>query len=165
MRGLDTLLPNIRAIGLLIGEPERAERYARTLAQRMARIAHTLPEGQRPKALYLSVYADRLYGGAGRTSYHDVIEHAGLVDVAAEAGFEGWPELSPEQVLSLDPEVLLTKRGMAAVVCRHAGLSALRPCTGQGRVVELDGPLLDDPGPIMLDAAEALFDAYWGPEE
>jgi len=161
MRGLSTLIPNIQAIGQLIGAPERANRYAATLLRRMRQLKRSAPAGPKPKAVYLAIYADHLYGGANRTSYHDVIEHAGLRDAAAEAGLEGWPELTSERILSLDPDVLVTKHGMGAVLCRHAGLSALRVCRGQGRLVELDGVLLDDPGPTMLDASEALHDAYF----
>ncbi len=160
MRGLATLIPNIQAIGILIGAPERANAYAATLQRRMHAITQGEAQRKRPGALYLAVYADHLYGGAARTSYHDVLEQAGFVDVAAHAGLDGWPELTSERVLALDPDVLLTKNGMGAVLCRHAGLTQLRPCTGEGRVIELDGVMLDDPGPIMLDAAEALHDAY-----
>ncbi len=161
MRGLSTLIPNIQAIGLLIGEPERANAYAATLLRRMRGVTAQLPAGPRPTAMYLAVYADHLYGGAARTSYHDVIEYAGLTDVAARAGLDGWPELNSERVLALNPEVLITKPGMGAVLCRHSGFETLRPCRGGGRLIELNGVLLDDPGPIMLDATEALYDTYW----
>ncbi len=161
MRGLDTLLLNIQAIGILIGAPERATAYAASLSRHMQAVNRQPPEHPRPRALYLSVYADHLYGGAGRTSYHDVLEHAGLSDVAAGAGLDGWPELTAERVLALNPEVLVTKQGMGAVLCRHPGLTSLRPCANGGALVELDGTLLDDPGPTMLEATEALYDAYW----
>lgn len=164
MRGLQTLLAQIRTIGLLIGEEARAEQYAQSLARRMARVAQDRAGAPRPRALYLTVFGDRLYGGAAESSYHDVMVHAGLRDVAAEAGLEGWPELDSERVLALDPEVLVTRRGMGAVLCRHAGLSQLRPCRGEGRLVELEGALLDDPGPTMLEATEALYDALWREE-
>lgn len=162
MRGLDTLLTNIRAIGFLIGAPARGEAYARTLETRMRRVAALKRREKAPRALYVSTYADKLFGGTARTSYHDVIVHAGLRDVATEAGYEGWPELTAERLLALDPEVVVTKVGMGAVLCRHAGLSALRPCRGQGRIIELADTLIDDPGPGMLEATEALHDAYWG---
>jgi len=161
MRGVDTLLPNIRAIGWLIGAPERAEAYAQALAERLARIA---PDARtpRPRAIYVSMYGDKLFGGADRTSYHDVIRFAGLADAAAEAGLSGWPELSAERLLVLDPDIILTKPGMGQVMCRHGGLSALRACRGEARIVELDGALLDDPGPPILDAAETLYRALHG---
>jgi iron complex transport system substrate-binding protein len=161
MRGVETLLPNIRAIGILIGAPERAARYAAQLQARLHNVAREQAGLPRPRALYLSRYGDKLFGAAADTSYHDVLGYAGLRDAAALAGLRGWPELSGEQVLGLDPDVLITRVGMAPLICRHPGLDMLRTCRGEGRVIELDGALLDDPGPALLEAAEALHEMYW----
>jgi iron complex transport system substrate-binding protein len=155
MRGVDTMLANVRTIGWLVGAPERGEAYAQALAGRLSRLA-PVGDAARPTGLYVSVYGDKIFGGAARTSFHDVLTYAGLSDVAAARGLDGWPELSAESVLALDPEVLLTKPGMGAVLCRHSGLSQLRICRGEGRIIELPGPLLDDPGPAILEASEAL---------
>jgi iron complex transport system substrate-binding protein len=163
MRGVETLVRSIHAIGLLIGAPERAAAYAESFSRRMRAVAR---DGQLPKAtraLYLSLYGNRLFGGGKDTSYHDVIAFAGLRDVGAEAGLTGWPELTGEAVLAIDPDVVITRTGMAPLVCRHPGLSELRPCRGEGRLIELEGALLDDPGPGMLDATEALRSAALSP--
>jgi len=85
-----------------------------------------------------------------------VLEHAGLRDGAAEAGFDGWPELTPEQVLAINPQYLVTRPGMGSVLCGRDALSALRACRRPHGVLEVDGMLLDDPGPTILEAAEAL---------
>jgi iron complex transport system substrate-binding protein len=162
MRGLETLPANIENIALLIGAPERGGEYASRLARRIKAVGRVRGRRPRPRAIYLSSYGDRLYGGARHTSYHDVIERAGLRDIAGEAGLSDWPELSAEQVLALAPDIIVTKVGMGATLCRHAGLSALSACTGQGRIIELSGPLLDDPGPGMLEATEALARAVFG---
>lgn len=161
MRGVETLLPNIRSIGVLIGAPERAARYAAQLQERLQNVARAQAGLARPRALYLSRYGDKLFGAAAETSYHDVLSYAGLRDAAGLAGLRGWPELSSEQVLGLDPDVLVTRVGMAPLLCRHPGLDQLRTCRGEGRVLELDGALLDDPGPALLEAAEALHEMYW----
>ncbi len=155
MRGLTSLVHGIRAIGWLIGAPERAERYARTLQERLTQLA---PGAKGPRTLYLARYADKLFASGAHTSYHDVIEYAGLRDAASQ--LEGWPELTAEGVLALDPDILLTRTGMGAALCRHPGLELIRPCQPGGRILELDGALLDDPSPTMLDAAEALKGAY-----
>jgi iron complex transport system substrate-binding protein len=111
--------------------------------------------------MYISIYGDRMYGGAGRTSYHEVLTHAGLRDVAAESGLDGWPELNNERILGLDPEVIVTQKNMGAVICRHAGLGGIKPCRGAGKIVELPWQLLEDPGPSILDTTELLYDALW----
>jgi len=156
LQGLRTLSRQIEQIGLLLGASERARRYAEALTRRMQAVTGAGQKLPRRRALYVGVYGARLFGGAAATSYHDVIESAGLRDAAAEAGLSGWPELTSERVLAMDPDLVITRTGMAAIVCRHPGLERIAPCTGEGRTIELDGQLLDDPGPGMLEAAEAL---------
>ncbi len=41
-------------------------------------------------------------------------------------------------------------------------MDGVGPCRGRGRIVELDGELLDEPGLAMLEAAEGLFEAVYG---
>jgi iron complex transport system substrate-binding protein len=156
-----SLLPNIRSIGELIGAPVRAARYAQQLQERLRKVALEEAGRPHPRALYLSIYGDKLFASGADTSYHDVLGYAGLRDAAALAGLRGWPELSAERVLTLDPDVLITRTGMAPLLCRHPGLDQLRVCRGGGRRIELEGALLDDPGPALLEAAEALHAAYW----
>jgi iron complex transport system substrate-binding protein len=156
LHGLATLTRQIQQLGLLIEAPERAERYADSLVRRLKAVTGAGQKLKQRRALYLGVYGARLFGAATHTSYHDVLESAGLRDAAGEAGLSGWPELTAERVLAIDPDLVITRTGMAAIVCRHPGLERIAPCTGEGRIIELDGTLLDDPGPGMLEAAEAL---------
>jgi iron complex transport system substrate-binding protein len=155
MHGLSTLLPSIRVIGKLVGAEQRADELAQHFVQRLDAIARDVPTASRPRALYLAAYGKQLFGGAAGTSYHDVLTYAGLLDVAAPA-YSGWPALDAEQVLSMDPEVVVTRKGMTQLLCNAPGLSRLRPCRGEGRFAELDPDLADDPGLPMLELAESL---------
>ena len=56
----------------------------------------------------------------------------------------------------MDPDLLVTKRGMSRELCRFPGFELVRACQGRGRIVELDADLVDDPGLPMLEAAESL---------
>jgi iron complex transport system substrate-binding protein len=159
MRGVVTFLANARTVATLLGHPERGERFATNFLRRFNQVAADLDPAKRRRALYLGSYGNRIYGGAAGSSYHDVLEHAGLIDAAK--GYEGWPQYSPEQVLSLDPEVIVTKPGMTSVICRTAGLERLAACARNG-FVEIDSDVLDDPGLLMLDAAEAVYDRVYG---
>jgi iron complex transport system substrate-binding protein len=162
MQGVSSLLESIEVIGTLLGRPERAAALARTFAERMRAVAADVPAARRPRGLYLSAYGKQLYGGALGTSYHDVLEAAGVIDVAAER-YRGWPTFDAEQVLALDPDVLVTKQNMAGPLCAFPGLGQLRACRGRARVVELDAELTDDPGLPMLEVAEQLRTAVHGP--
>jgi iron complex transport system substrate-binding protein len=160
MRGLSTLIPEIRELAEVLGHPERGEWFATGLVQRMSAIAADVPASDKPRAIHLSVYGDSLFGGALGTSYHDVLVAAGLVDAAS--AYRGWPQYTAEQVLMMDPDVIVTNMGMRERLCAHAGLAGLRACKGPRGVVEVDADLLGDPGPAMVDAARWVRNAVHG---
>lgn len=161
MRGTATLYPAMRRLGALLGHPERgallADRYRRSLAG----IADSIPASKRRQALYVSIYGDKLYGGTRGTTYHDILTAAGLIDIAA-AHYRDWPEYSSEQLVEMDPALLVTRTGMGAIICRQPGLETLRACRVPGSIVEIDPYILEDPGLGILESAEAVHAAVYG---
>jgi iron complex transport system substrate-binding protein len=111
--------------------------------------------------MYIGAAGDAMWGGAADTSYHDVLLAAGLRDAASEAGLTGWPALGVEQILTLDPMIVVGEPGTRDTLCHHAGLAGLHACT-DGRVIELPARVLSDPGPTMVDAVAALEAAWHG---
>lgn len=161
MRGLRDLIPNIHQVATLLGAPERGAHLAQTFQRRMARIDADVT-GPRPGAMYLSVYGDRIFGGTVGSSFHDVITSAGLTDAAA-AHHTGWPRYGVEDLLAIDPELVITRIGMGQALCRQPGLEALRVCAGdRAGIIELPEELLTSPGLLMLDAAELLHERVHG---
>lgn len=160
MRGADMLVRDIHVVAALLGHPERGDRLATGWRRRFAAVAGSLGGRARRRALYLSTYGGKVFGGTRGSSYGDILAAAGLVDAAADA-YEGWPQYSAEQLLRLDPDLVVTKPGMGAELCRIPGLGQLRVCQTASGFAEVDGVLLDDPGLPMLDAAEHVFAAAY----
>lgn len=161
MRGLETLLPNIRQLAAVLGVPERGKELADELERELAEVSAGTPEAEKQRGLYVGIHGDRLYGGTSGTSFHDVLVAAGLVDVAAEAGLRGWPAFTNEQLLSLDPPWIITNPGTEQTLCRHPGFRALSACrTGQVRGIATH--LLTDPGMGIARAARAVHAAVYG---
>jgi iron complex transport system substrate-binding protein len=150
MRGLATYTEDLARIGTLLGRGDEARLMGQRLHERLARLraAHV---GMRPKAIYVGAFSGTLFGGTVGTTYHEVLEAAGCEDIAATA-YAGWPQYSVEQLLTLNPEIIVTKRGMADDLRRLTGLAALT----HTRYLEITGELLEDPGPRLLEAAEEL---------
>ncbi len=161
MRGLETLLPNIAQIASVLDVPERGQALSDQLVQKLDAVSADIPDGKRQRGLYVGIHGDRLYGGTAGTSFHDVLVAGGLVDVAAEAGFNGWPAFTNEQLLSLDPPWIITNPGTERSLCRHPGFQSLAACK-TGQVRSIDTHLLTDPGLGMLEAAEAVHAAVYG---
>lgn len=161
MRGLRTLIPNIGAVATLLGKQDEGARLAASFMRRMNSVASDVTPARRRTAAYLSVSGTQLLGATVGTGYHDVLVHAGLIDAAA-GRFRDWLHYRTEDVLALDPDVIVTRAGIEPLVCRHPGLERLRVCRGEGTVVGLPGDLLGDPGLPILDAAEELRVAVYG---
>jgi len=85
---------------------------------------------------------------------------AGVIDVAARAGYSGSPAYSNEQLLSLDPPWILTNVPEEQALCSLPGLAALRACRDH-TVRSIDADLMNDPGLGMLRAAEAVYDVMY----
>ena len=137
-----------RDLGRLLGADARAEALLDRCRRRLAAVAARPAPGLR--GMYVGLIQDRLFGGTDGTAYHDVLTGAGLVDAAAER-FTGWPQYSIEDILALDPDVIVTDAGQGEMLRRLPGAQRLR-----ARVIELPGELLQDPGLLIVDAVERL---------
>lgn len=161
MWGVETFLRNVAVVGLLVGRPEAARDIAWHFDARLHAIARHLAPEQRRHGLYVGVFGNQMFGGTRGSSYHDVLTYAGLVDAAAER-FHGWPTYTPELLLTLDPEVIVSAPGGRAGLCERPELARLRACGATGRVIEIDAELLSDAGFGMLDAAERIHAEVYG---
>jgi iron complex transport system substrate-binding protein len=168
MRGLTTLQDNILAVATLLGDRARGERLWRSWSRQLHAIARDVPEAERKGAMYVAIYANKLYGGTRGTSYHDVLNAAGLRDLAADK-YRDWPQYDPEQLLSIDPPLIVTEGGMSEQLCNHTWLRSLRACAkGETRpyqgVFEISRNLMGSAGLGMLDAALELRELVYPPE-
>lgn len=162
MRGVESFISAVHMMAALLDKPRLGEMYATTFMQRLNRIAAGLPQRERKTAAQLTYYGKKIYGSGRGTSYSDVMRYAGLVDVGAKH-YVGWPALSIEQVLALDPEIVITRDDMGASLCSHGALAQLRACRNDlSGIVELPDALINDPGPMMLPSAELIHRAVYG---
>jgi iron complex transport system substrate-binding protein len=158
--GMDTLAVNIAELADLIDAHARGVELSARVADAMRLVAADIPQARRQRAMYLSVYGGRLFGGSVGTSYHDVLVAAGLVEAADR--YKGWPSYSTEEVLEIDPELVVTAAGMRGRICEHAGFELMHACRAPAGIVEVESALLSDPGLAMVDAARAVRRAVYG---
>ena len=164
MWGVQTFLQSIAALGELTGRVEAARELAAQFLTRLESVAQHLPAADRRTALYVNIHGSHMYGGTRGSSYHDVLSYAGLIDVAAK-DFQGWPTYTPEVLLTLDPEVIVTHTGLRSSVCDRGELGRLTACSPRGAVIEVDMQLVSDAGLGMLDAAELIHHAVYSKED
>jgi iron complex transport system substrate-binding protein len=163
LRGVGSLVIATETLAELLGQPERGKQFARTFVQRMNSAAAGLAGRPRKTALFLSIIGNQVQGGTAGTALHDILTAGGLVDIAA-ANYRDWPAYSAEQLLALQPYLIVTKQGMSAAVFAFPGADHLLACREPDQIIELPAELLDEPGPAMLEAAEAIYTRVYGAE-
>lgn len=154
MRGVDAFLDSARKVAALCGRAAEGERYAEQFRGRLRGIASGLAPESRKSALYMALLGGHLYGAGKNSNYADVLQYAGLVDLGS-LHYEGFPEYTAEDLLPLDPDIVVTREGGRTALCRFPGLSRLRACAEpQRRIVELPEAVISSAGAEMLLAAE-----------
>ena len=157
MRGVETTRASIRALGALLDVRERAAAFIRSYDRELAALDAMVQESDLVPGIYLSVYGDTFFGATANTSYADTLRLGGVRDLAAERGFVDWPQYTAEQLLELDPPLIVTLEGMGSVIRGHALLSTLAACGPEGRIVEIDGAFNGDAGLGIVEAAYQIL--------
>lgn len=106
----DRMAEAIRQMGRIAGEEKRAEalaRYAQETVTDIARRVAKIPASQRPRVYYGRGPQGLNTGLAGSINVES-IEQLGAVNVAAEMGKGGLVQVSIEQVLRWNPDVVIT---------------------------------------------------------
>jgi iron complex transport system substrate-binding protein len=93
---------NIEVVGELVGEPQKAQQMVEGLEQRLAAIKNAVRNQAHPRVLNYSSYG--YVAGAG-TTVNDVIVDAGGVNAAGN--LKGWQQVTPEQVVKMNPDVII----------------------------------------------------------
>lgn len=150
---LEDLYANARRIGKALGREARAEELITLWKARVEALRIRL-QGVKPvRVLAVGLYP--FTAGAG-TTFQDLCDHAGALNVAAEAGLKGHAPTPGEQVLSWRTEVLVAPGepgfDMKARLLELPPYKFL-PALKQGRLVEL-------PGSLMAATSQARIDGY-----
>lgn len=151
--GANAWAHDVVTLGALLGQEQRGRDAAGGYLARLAAVAVEAPSTDRDTALVLASYGEQFFGGADGTSYHDVIEFAGLRDAAV--GFQGWPQYDPEDIVQLNPDWIVTTTGMERAICSHPVIKQLTACADNAKqVVGVPEAIFGDAGLRILDSAE-----------
>ncbi len=168
-RDLAGILAMIRALGALVGVPEKADALARDLERRVERIARATSPLPRPR-VWFEEWDEPLISGIGWVE--ELVRVAGGEPIFPELAREKSARdriVPPERVIAAAPEVILAswcgKKVRPERIAARPGWQAI-PAVRAGRIHAIPSPLILQPGPAALgDGLDALLAALWGPEE
>ena len=105
--------------------------------------------------------AETGYSAGCGTHAHEILEAAGLRNIAAEAGGP-WPQLGEEFLLAKDPQVIIvaeygnTDRATVLQTLRADPVRRHLAAVRNGRIIVFPAQAFSVPGPAALEAAETL---------
>jgi iron complex transport system substrate-binding protein len=151
------IFATIERIGILLGEPARADSVADALRDTLGAVARDVPPGTRPRALYL------IAGDPPRTAGPGTFIGQALSIAGADPAFpeipDDWPTISLEAVVARAPDLIVLPVGAdlprLEALAQEPGWRDV-PAIRSGRVVEIDADLLARPGPELGRAAREL---------
>jgi ABC-type Fe3+-hydroxamate transport system substrate-binding protein len=158
--GLDDVRAQLRACAELLDAEAQATALQRELDDRIEALADRRKGRPAWRALLFDHDGNEGWSSGAGTPAHDILTLAGLVNAAATAGHTGPVRLSLEQVLALDPDLLVVQqphgevdRSTERVLAQE--LAALR-AVKQGHVIRLHPSLFSTTSHEMVRAAETL---------
>lgn len=138
---LEDVYASLRRLGEVLGRSAQAEELIRTCQRRETELARRL-QGVKPvRVMAAGIYP---FASGADTSFQDICDHAGALNVAAEAGLKGIVPMPGEKPLTWRAEVLIgpQERGETlAAQLRELSPYKFMPALRQGRVVPIPGAL------------------------
>lgn len=150
---LEDLYRNARTIGQALGRGERAEELVRDWQARVLDLERRLKGVKPVRVLAVGFYP--FTAGRG-TTFQDICDHAGALNVAAEAGLQGHAPTPNEKALTWKVDALVApwEEGMNL----KAALKDVPPYKFM-EAYRL-GHLVPMPGSLMATTSQARLDAY-----
>ena len=163
---------DILLLGYIYGAEERALALAAEVQARydsLIKAVQAASPGPRPRVAALSLYFEKLYTAGTNSTEGSVIEAAGGVNVAAEAGLKDNPTISMESIIAMAPEVIyIPQPGESGEAFKEVLLAsealAEVPAIKAGRVYVVESRLFTTLSFWNLRGAEELARILW-PEE
>ena len=159
---LDDVYGQIEQLGAATGHGAEADALATDLRDDVAAIVAGLPELEEPLTYYHEL--DTTYFTAtSETFIGEVYSLLGLVNIADGAGADQYVQLSPEEILERDPDLIFLADATccgesAATVAARPGFDALT-AVQSGAVVELDSDIVSRWGPRIVEFMRVAADA------
>ena len=149
---LEDVFANMRRLGDLFGDSQRAENVVNSLSERATSVSHVERDLEK-RRLFIQISNEPLFT-VGRDSFLTaLVEQAGGLSVTKDVP-SGYPKLSKETAAALDPDVIL----LSDSEDNREPNVALRDSKAvkNGRVFHINADIISRPGPRLVDALEEI---------
>jgi iron complex transport system substrate-binding protein len=158
----------IRLMGDITGQTQQAEAVISTMETGFAALQEKVKAVNKPASVYFEVSPLQwgLWSAGQGTFMQEIAQILNLTNIFED--IDGWKEVSAEQVLSRDPDYIVTVamyfgEGPTPVeeIKGRAGWENLKALKNDA-IFNADSDSFARPGPRLLDAAQSLYDFVYG---
>ena len=147
----------IRSLSRLLGHPERGDAMVAGMERRLKLLA--AGQGSRPRAVVYQANGGTI---GEKTLAGELLTRAGLYNLAGDLGVERWGNLSLEQVINANPDIIIFEKdgqegnSLAQMALHHP---VFRDLKARRQSVAVPSRLWECPGPWNMDAVELMAKA------
>jgi iron complex transport system substrate-binding protein len=153
----------LRLLGEICGVKPRAEAVIAELDQRIARLRERAGARERIRVLAYSNDGSGGWTAGKNTTVNTLCALVGVRNAAAEAGIDGHKSLDFEQLITIDPDVIVVSAPMrdeggsaTKIVLETTSALTRLSAVKRGWIAVISGALMSSDSPSLVDAAEAL---------
>jgi iron complex transport system substrate-binding protein len=155
---LDTILETILEIGIILNAGDRAKTLTARMRTRIQRVKSRVAQVSYRPRVFFQIGISPIVSAGTDTFIHELIEIAGGKNLAE--GRLAYPRFSREQVLALEPEVLIITSMARQTVFEQVKADWRRwpniPAVRDERIFLVDSDLFDRPSPRLVSGLELL---------
>lgn len=167
----DSVYDQVQLYGRIFNRPQEAATAVASLRDRVAKVKGVAAPGGTSRtaaALFVPVGGGQLYAGDGRSMADAQMEAVGLTNVFGDLSSSGTTEVSFEEVLSRNPDVLIVTTTVDAEAARTAllaipGAPSLNAVRNNNLLV-MKFDYTDPPTPLSVEGLEKVAQAFGSQE-
>ena len=97
----------ILSIARLVGEKEKGEELVSWMDNKLKEVSDRVSKLKPEERLTVLDYSEMGTTSGKNTNFDDLVTRAGLINAAAKAGLEGWPQISKEKIVEINPDIIM----------------------------------------------------------
>lgn len=150
---IEDVKQQVRTAGTLTGECDGADETVTEMEESLAQIDEVTEGEDEPLAFYVMGENDLTTPGPD-TFQGEILDRAGVENIAERANVSGWQEISEEVIIEEDPEWIIYGDYMG----EPPAMDALQSTTAweQEQFVAVDSNAMSQPGPHVVEAIEQI---------
>jgi iron complex transport system substrate-binding protein len=97
----------VQELAHVVGADAKGKEIVAWMDEKLAAVEDKLKNLKPEEKLSVMDYSESGSSSGKGTNFDDIVTHAGLINVVTKAGMEGWPTLSKENIVAMNPDIIL----------------------------------------------------------